>query len=129
MPIKFYKTKKGKTFYPTGNKFAELLRKAIWKVRPDTTSGDIKKYSAHLLCVWACILLEEARMSPKYIKKRLHWLGNSAIIQNQHLNTLQAASGKVMGLIPALPEDIIALSSMADGSDDHDMHEYRDDMD
>ncbi len=29
MPVVFYKTMKGKTIYPTGNKNAELLRKAI----------------------------------------------------------------------------------------------------
>jgi hypothetical protein len=137
MPIAFYKTNKGKAFYLTGNKIAELLRKAVWKLRPDTTPEDLKKYSAHLLHVWACILLNGAGKSLEYIKKRLHWLSDSlrmhlrdtTVIQNQHLNTLQAALQEVMHLITALPEEVIALCSMMDGSDDPDMHKYGDEVD
>jgi hypothetical protein len=36
---------------------------------------------------------------------------------------------EVMDLIAALPEDVIALCSMMDGSDNPDMHKYRDKMD
>jgi hypothetical protein len=60
MPVVVYKTKKGKVIYLTGNKIAELLRKAIKEVRPDTTSDKLKRYSAHSLRVWACVLLDEA---------------------------------------------------------------------
>jgi hypothetical protein len=77
MPVAVYKTKKGKVFYLTGNKIAELLQKAIKKVRPDTTLDKLKRYSAHSLRVWACILLDEAGKLPDHIKKRLRWLGNS----------------------------------------------------
>jgi hypothetical protein len=51
MPIKLYKTKKGKKIYLTGNKIAELLWKAVQKVRPDTTPDKLKQYSAHSLQV------------------------------------------------------------------------------
>jgi hypothetical protein len=34
-----------------------------------------------------------------------------------------------MDLIVALPTDIIALSIMAEGTDDPDMHKYEDEMD
>jgi hypothetical protein len=71
MPITLYKTKKGKVSYPTGNKIAELLRKAVNKVRPDTTPDKLKWYSAHSLQVWACVWLDEAGRSPDYIKKSL----------------------------------------------------------
>jgi hypothetical protein len=60
MPIAAYKAKKGKVIHLTGNKIAELLRKAVKEVWPDTTSDKLKRYSAHSLRVWACILLEEA---------------------------------------------------------------------
>jgi hypothetical protein len=88
--ITFYKTNKGKTFYLTGKRFAELLRKAIWKIHPDITLDNLKKYSAHSLRIWACVLLDKAGKFPEYIKKRLYWLSNSfrfylrntAIIQN-----------------------------------------------
>jgi hypothetical protein len=71
MPVMVYKTKKGKVIYLTGNKIAELLRKAVKEVRPDTTSDKLKQYSAHSLRVWAWVLLDEAGKPPDYIKKRL----------------------------------------------------------
>jgi hypothetical protein len=70
MPIALYKTKKGRVIYLTGNKIAELLRKAAQKVCPDTTLDKLKRYSAHSLWVWACVLLDEAGKSPDYITKR-----------------------------------------------------------
>jgi hypothetical protein len=42
MPIALYKTKKGKVICLTGNKIAELLWKAVRKVRPDTTLDKLK---------------------------------------------------------------------------------------
>ncbi len=74
---------------------------------------------------------------PDYIKKRLQWLGDSfrmylrdtAIIQHQHVDALLAALQEVMNLISALPTDVIALSTTAEGMDDPDMHKYADEMD
>jgi hypothetical protein len=137
MPIAVYKTEKGKEIYLTGNKIAEILRKAIKEVRPDTTPDKLKWYSAHSLRVWACVLLDEAGKLPDYIKKRLCWLGDSfrmylrdtAIIQHQHVDALLAASQEVIDLIAALPMDVIALSTMTEGMDVPDMHEYADEMD
>jgi hypothetical protein len=137
MPITLYKMKKGKVTYLTGNKIAELLRKAVKKVHPDTNLDKLKRYSAHSLQVWACILLDKAGKSPDYIKQRLCWLGDSfrmflrgtAIIQHQHVDALLAASQEVRDLIAALPKDVIALSTMKEGTDDPDMHEYADEID
>jgi hypothetical protein len=116
MPVVVYKTKKGKVTYLTGNKIAELLQKAIKEVRPDTTPDELKRYSAHSLRVWACVLLDKAKKLPNYIKKRLRWLGDSfrmylrdtAIIQHQHVDALLAASQEVMDLIAALPTVLTA---------------------
>ncbi len=99
IPVAAYKIKKGKVIYLTGNKIAELLRKAVKEVRPDTTPEKLKWYSAHSLRVWACILLDKAGKLPYYIKKELRWLGDSfrmylrdtAIIQHQHVDALLAA--------------------------------------
>ncbi len=82
-------------------------------------------------------MLDEARKTLEYIKKRLCWLGDSfrmylrdtAIIQHQHVNALLPASQEVLDLIAALPEDVIALSTMTEGTEDPDMHEYADEMD
>jgi hypothetical protein len=138
MPLGVYRTKQGKSIYLTGNKIAELLRKAVKSVRPDTTSEDLKQYSAHSLRVWACVLLNEAGKPPDYIKKRLCWLGDSfrmylrdtLAIQLQHVDALREASREVMDLISALPADVIALSiSMTDSTTDPDMNEYANEMD
>jgi hypothetical protein len=137
MPIAVYTTKKGKVIYLTGNKIAELLQKAVKKVHPDTTPDKLKGYSAHSFRVWACVLLDEAGKLRDYIKKRLRWLGDSfrmylwdtAIIQHQHVDALLAASQEVMDLIAALPKDVIALSTMMEGTDGPDMHKYADKMD
>jgi hypothetical protein len=137
MPVMVYKTKKGKVIYLTGNKIAKLLRKAVKKVRPDTTLDKLKRYSAHSLRVWAWVLLDEAGKLPDYIKKRLRWLGDSfrmylrdtAIIHYQHVDALLAALQEVMDLITALPKEVIALSTMTEGTDDPDMHKYADEMD
>ncbi len=72
IPVAIYKTKKVKIFYLTGNQIAELLKKGVKVVRPDTATEDLKKYSAHLPCIWTCVLLDKVGKSPEYIKKRLH---------------------------------------------------------
>ncbi len=46
----------------------------------------------------------------------------NAIIQHQHVDALLAASSEVMDLLAALPKDVIALSTMTDGTDYPDMH-------
>ena len=136
MPLGLYKRKKYKSIYLTGNKIAELLLKAVKSVRPDTTTEKLKQYSAHLR-VWACVLLKEAGLLPNYIKKRLHWLGDSfrmylqdtSAIQSQHVDALREASQEVMDLISALPTDVIALStSMTDGTNNPDLHKYAEEM-
>jgi hypothetical protein len=79
-------------------------------------------------------LLEKAEKLPDYIKKRLRLLGGSfrmylrdtAIIQHQHVDALLAASQEVMDLIAALPKDVIALSTLTEGTNNPDMHEYAD---
>ena len=138
MPLAIYRTKKGDNLYLTGAKIAELLRGAVKRIHPDISLEDIKPYSAHSLRVWACVLLDEAGKSPDYIKKQLHWLGDSfrmylrdtAVIQHQHVNALQTASQAVMDLLSALPEDVIALSStMTEAPDDPRMQDYADDED
>ncbi len=57
------------------------------------------------------------------------YLRDTAIIQHQHVEALLAASQEVMDLIAALPKDIIALSTMMEGTDDPDMHKYAGEMD
>jgi hypothetical protein len=57
------------------------------------------------------------------------YLRDKPIIQHQHVDALLAALQEVIDLIDALPKDVIALSTMTEGTDDPDMHEYADEMD
>ena len=57
------------------------------------------------------------------------YLRDTAIIQHQHVDALLAASQEVMDLIAALPMDVIALSTMTEGTDNLDMHKYPEEMD
>ena len=119
MPAAYYRTKKAPLLYITGSRIATLIREAVKKLRPSTLSDDLKKYSAHSLRVWACVLLDEAGMSPSFIQKRLRWLGDSfkmylrdtKAIQDKHLAALQMASSKVMTVISTPPDNIIQLTS------------------
>ncbi len=144
MPVACYRTKKAPLLYITCSRIATLLRKAVKKVRPSTSADDLKKYSDHSLRVWACVLLDEAGMSPSFIQKRLRWLGDSfkmylcdtKAIQDKHLAALQSASSDVMALIGTPPDDIVRLTAtMSDLNvpkdiveDDH-LEAYIDEMD
>jgi hypothetical protein len=57
------------------------------------------------------------------------YLRDTAIIQHQHVDALLAALQEVMDLISALPTDIITRSTMTEGMDNPDIHEYADKMD
>jgi hypothetical protein len=137
MPVAYY-SKKDSLAYITGTRIAVLFRAAARAVHPTITKEDKQKYSAHLLQVWACVLLDEVGKTPDFIKKRLRWMGdsfwmylrNTQIIQDQHHEALRASSKEVIDLIDALPAKIILLSSMSDGTGDaDDMGVYRDNMD
>jgi hypothetical protein len=119
MQVACYRTKKAPLLYITGSRIATLLRKAVKKIQPSTSANDLKKYSAHSLRVWACVLLDEAGMSPSFIQKCLCWLGDSfkmylcdtKAIQDKHLAALQSASSNVMALIGTPPMDIVRLTA------------------
>jgi hypothetical protein len=112
-----YRTKKAPLIYTTGSRIATLLHKAVKKVQPSTSADDLKKYSAHSLRVWACVLLDKAGMSPTFIQKRICWLGDlfkmylcdTKAIQDKHLAALQLASSDALICTP--PDDIIRLTA------------------
>jgi hypothetical protein len=137
MPAACY-LKKDALAYITGSRIAILFRAAARAVRPTISKEVEQRYSAHSLHVWACVLLNEAGKLPNYIKKRLCWMGDSfrmylrdmRVIQDQHREDLRALSEEVMDLVSALPDDILRLSIMSDGTgDEDDMGVYHDDMD
>jgi hypothetical protein len=123
MPVACY-LKKDALAYITGSRIAVLFRAAARAVRPTISKEEEQRYSAHSLQVWACVLLDEVDKSPDYIKKRLRWMGDSfrmylhdmRVIQDQHRKALRASSEEVMDLVSALPDDILCLSIMSNGT-------------
>ena len=59
------------------------------------------------------------------------YLRDTRVIQDQHREALRALSEEVMDLVSALPDNILCLSIMSDGTagDEVNMREYHDDMD
>ena len=118
--------------YLTGSKIANQLQKVVKIVYPNISKSELSRYSAHSFRVWACVLLDEMGKSPKYIKKRLRWLGESfctylcdtATIQNQHCDALNDASVEIEELLAAQPNDVV---NMTQGMQHIDLSEYDDD--
>ena len=77
MPVCIYPNKNGTILYLTGQSVARLFWKAVKAICHDIPVEDLSKYSAHSLRVWACVLLDEAGKSPDFIRKHLHWTGDS----------------------------------------------------
>ena len=76
MPVVCYSHKK-KLVYLTGKRIAILFPEAVKAIHPKTSKADLLQNLAHLLRVWACVLLDEAGMSPEFIMSRLRWMGYS----------------------------------------------------
>ena len=70
MPVACY-LKNDALAYISGSRIAILFWAAARAVRPNISKEEEQQYSAHLLQVWACILLDEVGKLPNYIKKRL----------------------------------------------------------
>ncbi len=137
MPVACY-LKKDALAYISGSRIAILFWAAARAVHANISKEEEQQYSAHLLQVWACVLLDEVGKLPDYIKKCLCWMGDSFwmylrdmhIIQDQHREALRASSKEVMDLISALPADILRLSTMSKGTGDEDnMGVYHNDID
>ena len=120
-----------------GKCIAVLFREAIKALHPRTSKADLSRYSAHSSRVWACVLLDEAGMSPKFIMSRLRWMGNSfrmylrdtGIIQDKHCNILQTASQEVIDIIVGSPANTHDLAGMSTRETDTTMGNYVDNMD
>ena len=130
-PLAIFVDGKQKTRYLTAGKIADVLRKAVKLVKPDIDADEIKKYSAHSIRVWACVLLSEAGKSPDFIKSRLRWLGESyrmylrdtKIMNEQHLEALEESSNAIMAILQANFE---SLQLPTEAMEDLEMGEYDD---
>jgi hypothetical protein len=136
MPVACY-SYKNKRVYLTGKRIAILFREAVKAIHPKTSKANLSRYSAHSLRVWACVLLDEAGMSPEFIMAHLRWMGNSfrmylrdtGIIQDKHRDILRAASQEVIDLIAGSSVNTPNPAGMSTVETDNTMGNYIDDMD
>ena len=123
--------------YLTGKRIAHIFREAVKEIYPTTSEAKLQRYSAHSLQVWACVLLDEAGMSPEFIMECLCWMGNSfrmylrntGIIQDKHRDVLRAASQEIIDLIAGSSTNIPTLAGLTTVEVDNTMGDYIDDMD
>jgi hypothetical protein len=129
-----------KLVYITGARISALFKEAVKAVNPTVSKAELARYSAHSIRVWACVLLDEAGMSPEFIMARLRWAGNSfrmylrdtEAIQNKHLDVLREASQAIIDLIEFNEEaSLLQLDTgLSIVSLDEDMDDdYQDEMD
>jgi hypothetical protein len=106
-PMAVFVNKYGITRYFTGKKISNILQSIARAVHPDLLEDAIKRYSSHSGRVWALVLLDEAGMTPDFMKSRLRWMGESyrlylrdvSILQQKHVDALSKESDEVMRLL------------------------------
>ncbi len=99
--------KQGNTKYLTGNKISDVLHSIARAVHPDLSEDKIKRFSSHSGQVWALVLLDEAGMTPDFMKSHLRWMGESyrlylrdtSILQQKHADTLKKDSNNLLQLL------------------------------
>ncbi len=108
-----------KPMYLTGNRVKKFLQNAVKIAQPTITADELKKFSAHSLRVWACVLLDQAGKSPSYIQQRLRWQGESYRLylrdtinsSRAHCNALASDSNDIISAISTLSEGVIDQSN------------------
>ena len=102
--------KKNKVVYITGNVISDVLRAVAKDVYPHITDSELSQYSAHMLRVSACVLLQQANKADHYIKMRLRWAGesyqvylrNTPILASQHIDAANLPANAVSLLVAEL---------------------------
>ena len=93
--------------YLTGNKVADTLRVTTRTAHPDMPENELKRFSSHSERVWALVLLDEAGMTPDFMKSCLRWIGDSyrlylrdtSILQQKHVEALKKDSNEIQRLL------------------------------
>ncbi len=112
--------------YVTGNKISDVLRAVAKHVHSDLAEDELKRFSLHSGRVWALVLLDEAGMSPDFIKSCLRWMGDlyrlylqdTSILQQKQVDALKGDSDKIMRLLgknqEILPDIVLEDDNMGD---------------
>jgi hypothetical protein len=104
--------KSNTTKYLTGNKIADVLLSIARALHPDLTKDELKAFSSHSGRVWALVLLDEAGMTPDFMKSRIRWMGESyrlylwdtSILQRKHIDALNKESKEITWLLGNNPD-------------------------
>ncbi len=91
-----YYSKKDSLAYITGTRITVLFRVAAGAEHPTITKEDKRRYSAHSLQVWACVLLDQAGKTPNFIKKHLCWMGDSFRMYLRDSRVIQDQQGEAL---------------------------------
>lgn len=123
----------------TGAKVKDLIHRAIDVVNPTMSKEDRQKFSAHSLRVWACVLLDQAKKPPSFIKQRLRWLGESyrlylrdTLHQSQtHRQALSSNTDAIASALSATATTFISEIGTPEGGtqDNEDSSELHDEED
>ena len=78
----------------TGTKISKYFKAVANEVYPDITKAELKEYSAHMIRVSACVILQIADKKADFIKMRLRWesdayrvyLRNTTLLARRHLD-------------------------------------------
>lgn len=92
-PMGVYRNDKKKVKYLTGAKISKLFKMIATRAYEDITAPELRKYSAHMIRVTACVILQVADKPPDFIKSRLRWesdayrvyLRDTSILAQRHL--------------------------------------------
>jgi hypothetical protein len=106
-PIGVFVNHQGIVRYLTANNIAEVLQSVAKTCHPDLTRDKIMCFSSHSISVWAVILLDEAGMSPDFIKSRLRWMGDSYRLYLRDTKQLRVN----ISLLLSIPQMILWRSS------------------
>jgi len=99
----------------------------LWYMKNEDTGDryldEVTRFSSHSGRVWALVLLDEAGMSPTFMKAQLRWLGDSyrlylrdtSVIQEKHLLALSKASDEITKIVG---ENCMTLPSLVPKDDD-----------
>ncbi len=98
--------------YLKGKKISDVLQSIARVVHLDLSEEAIKRFSSHSGQVWALVLLDEAGMTPNFMKSCLRWMGESyrlylrdtSIPQQKHVGALTKESDEVMQLLGSNPD-------------------------
>lgn len=136
-PLGFYLEGRGakRTIrFITGAKIRESLRTVAKNIYPDLSKRELAQFSAHMIRVTACVLLQQAGKSPDYVRSRLRWeseayrvyLRDTSTLALQHLESVGRENQQVLDAYAIAAANLPAQPTTPPPPPDQDMGVYDD---